>query len=432
MHPLDLIAPWIAFAAILFPLLGLERWIHRHLYGIGWLLTKDKARATVLYYLILLPGVFVHEGIQWLAAGALNVRTRQITAWPEAQDSGVLRLNFVRLEKTDPFRAALIGAAPLVAGILLVLFISQNIFDVRQLAAAFSAGELPAILAQLQRLFATPDFWLWLYLLFAVGNAMIPTPADRQGWPFLLGVFGAIAVFLLIIGLGEEVILPFLQGPIARTLDVLVTAFASVLVLDVFVVVGLGLFEQVLSQIKKDRFPYQKSKPRTAPKLLPGSESPLPAESAPLRIAERRLPLPPPPRRQSARKATASPASSVAQPTLGAPVREIKSPEEIPYRPSAVAEKTEAPSRILIRRRTPDVESEFEEQPELLDQAADVQDTSPEDGEQEEIETAEKPEDRDAFQSGVRAGDDFEGTDEKNLGDEDDGELRYEPYEDSP
>ncbi len=432
MHPLDLIAPWIVFAAILFPLLALERWIHRHLYGIGWLLTKDKARATVLYYLILLPGVFVHEGTQWLAAGALNVRTRQITAWPEAQDSGVLRLNFVRLEKTDAFRAALIGAAPLVAGVLLVLFISQNIFDVRQLAAAFSAGELPAILAQLQRLFATPDFWLWLYLLFAIGNAMIPTPSDRQGWPFLLGVFGAIAVFLLIIGLGEEVILPFLQGPIARTLDVLVTAFASVLVLDVFVVVGLGLFEQVLSQIKKDRFPYQKNKPQTAPKPLPGSESPLPAEFAPLRIAERQLPLPPPPKRQSARKTAASQASSVAQPTLGAPVREIKSPEEIPYRPSAAAEKAEAPSRILIRRRRPDMESEFEEQPELLDEAADVQDASPEDGEQEEIETTEKPEDRAAFRSGVRAGDDFEETDEEELGDEDDGELRYEPYEDSP
>lgn len=430
MHPLDLIAPWIVFAAILFPLLALERWIHRHLYGIGWLLTKDKARATVLYYLILLPGVFVHEFTQWLAAGALNVRTRQITAWPEVQDSGVLRLNFVRLEKTDSLRAALIGAAPLVVGVLLVLFISQNIFDVRQLAAAFSAGELPAILAQLQRLLATPDFWLWLYLLFAVGNAMIPTPSDRQGWPFLLGVFGAIAVFLLIIGLGEEVILPLLQGPLGRALDVLVTAFASVLALDVFVVVGLGLFEQVLSQIKKDRFPYQKSKSRTAPKPLPGSESPLPSELAPLRIAERRLPLPPPPKRQSARKA-ASLASSVAQPTLGAPVREIKSPEEIPYRPAA-EEQAEAPSRILIRRRTPDTESELEEQPEPLDETADVPNISSEDDERKESETADELEDRDVFKSGVRAGEEFEETDEEDLDDEDDGELRYEPYEDSP
>lgn len=431
MHPLDLIAPWIVFAVILFPLLALERWIHRHLYGIGWLLTKDKERATVLYYLILLPGVFVHEFTQWLAAGALNVRTRQITAWPEAQDSGALRLNFVRLEKTDTFRAALIGAAPLVAGVLIVLFISQNIFDVRQIAEAFSAGELPAILAQLQRLFATPDFWLWLYLLFAVGNAMIPTPADRQGWPFLLGIFGAIAVFLLIIGLGEEVILPFLQGPITRALDVLVTAFASVLALDVFVVIGLGVFEQVLSQAKKDRFPYQKSKPRTAPKPVPGSESPLPPEFAPLRITERRLPLPPPPKRQSARKAAASLASPAAQPILGTPVREVKSPEEIPYRPAA-EEKAEAPSRILIRRRMPDEESEFEEQPEPLDEAADMPGTSPEDGGREEIEIAEEPEARDTFKSGVRVRERSEEADKEDVDNDEDGELRYEPYEDSP
>jgi len=141
MPHLDLLTPWLTFVAILLPLLHLERWIHRHLYGVGWLLTQDKERATVLYYLILFPGVFLHEFTQWLVAGALKLKLGRVRVWPRPQADGVLRLDFVRLSRlTGRAARAVVELAPFIAGIGLVLFISRSVFDVAGLSAALSTG----------------------------------------------------------------------------------------------------------------------------------------------------------------------------------------------------------------------------------------------------------------------------------------------------
>ncbi len=295
MSSFDLLTPWITFAAILIPLLYLERWIHQHLYGVGWLLfSKDRERATLLYYLILLPGVFLHEFSQWLMAGALGVRISKVKVWPKPQRNGTLRLDFVQIKKTDRFRAAILGLVPLLSGIGVVWYISQNIFNIEGLSAAFQAGELPIILAELQRLFTTPDFWLWLYLLFAIGNAMMPTPSDRKEWPLLLGIFGVISIFLITIGLGEEMLIPTLQGPVNRILNTLVTAFSTVLVLDIFAVLALGLLEKALEKATGEHMKYGVRK-KSAPRPEPGGDIPLPPDQAPARITERKLPIPPAP-----------------------------------------------------------------------------------------------------------------------------------------
>ena len=113
----DLLTPWLMLAAVLLPLVYVEKWIHSHLYGVGWLLTDDHKSATALYYVLLFPGVFVHEFTQYLVAGALNVKIKKVIAWPEAQDDGTLRLDFVRFQKANRAQAAVIGAAPLVTGL---------------------------------------------------------------------------------------------------------------------------------------------------------------------------------------------------------------------------------------------------------------------------------------------------------------------------
>ncbi len=288
MHTPNLLTPWITFAVILLPLIYLERWIHKHLYGVGWLLTQDKERATILYYLILLPGVFLHEFTQWLMAGALDVKTSKIKVWPRPQKDGTLRFDFVKVRKTTRFRATVIGIVPLLSGIGIALFM-QSIPD------ALATGDLPVVLAEFRRLLSTPDFWLWLYLLFAIGNAMMPTPSDRQDWPLLAGIFAVVSVFLVAIGLGEEVLVPTLQGPIARILGILVTAFGSILVLDVFVVLGLGLLERALERVTGKRAKYPGRSRSRSPKPVPGGEIPLPDNQAPEAIVDRRLPIPPAP-----------------------------------------------------------------------------------------------------------------------------------------
>ncbi|MBN1963142.1 MAG: hypothetical protein JW910_00745 [Anaerolineae bacterium] len=423
---LDLLTPWLAFAAILLPLLYLEQWIHQHLFGVGWLLTRDNQRATLFYYIILLPGVFLHEFTQWLAAGALRVKTKKITVWPKPQKNGTLRLDFVQLRKMDGLRAAVIGIIPLLSGIGIVLYISQSIFGGAELSTALATGDLVAVQSALGQLFATPDFWLWLYLLFAIGNAMIPTPADRQGWPIVLGIVGVVAVFLLVIGLGDELVVPVLAGPIADALNMLVAAFGAVLVLDCGVVIVLSLLERALERARGEKVKYRR-KPKATPKPKPGGEVPLPDDMAPPHISERKLPIPPAPR-QTRRPPPALPTPTpVAQPTSSLPSGRPSYTDR--WRPSITApavdeaeayeaEEETPPTAIY----TPGLSRLSPVEPELVEEEAD---TADEDYIYEPLDETSTGEEEPG-EPEIEAGDEYEDDEE----DTDDDELVYVPFDD--
>ncbi len=138
----DLLTPWLMLAAAILPLVYVEKWIHSHLYGVGWLLTDNKKSATALYYVLLSPGVFVHEFTQYMIAGALNVKIKRVIAWPEAQSDGTLRLDFVRIQKANRVQAAVIGAAPLITGLSLVWVISSRLLSLDNVVEAIGTGDL--------------------------------------------------------------------------------------------------------------------------------------------------------------------------------------------------------------------------------------------------------------------------------------------------
>src|SRR5438128_2129267 len=130
MFTFDLLIPWITLAVTLVPLLYVQRWIHRHLFGMGYLIGREKQAATLFYYMFLLPGVVLHELSAYLMAGVFNVPSTRFTIYPEAQEDGSLELGFVQLEHVkNPVYAAFIGMAPLLAGIGAVVFISNSILD---------------------------------------------------------------------------------------------------------------------------------------------------------------------------------------------------------------------------------------------------------------------------------------------------------------
>ncbi len=362
MPHLDLLTPWVTFVAILLPLLHLERWIHRHLYGVGWLLTQDKERATVLYYLILFPGVFLHEFTQWLVAGALKLKLGRVRVWPRPQADGVLRLDFVRLSRrTGRAARAVVELAPFIAGIGLVLFISRSVFDVASLSAALSTGELPIIQAELGRLFGTPDFWLWLYLLFAVGNAMLPTLSEERN-PLLEGAMLAgitlLLIFVMFLGEGVQATLePILGG----ALDTLATAFSTILVLDIFVVLALVATEKAIERATGRRVAYQRSRKARPPRPEPGGETPLPASEAPERLAERRLPIPPPPdKEQRAMFLPGSSAPALPLPTLEpAPQKSLANDFDAPAEQDTSGSATTGPADVATESETGDDDSEL-------------------------------------------------------------------------
>ena len=53
-------APIIWVAVLLFVLFLIERWIHRHMQGIAFLITGSVQWSVMLYALILFPGVLLH------------------------------------------------------------------------------------------------------------------------------------------------------------------------------------------------------------------------------------------------------------------------------------------------------------------------------------------------------------------------------------
>lgn len=107
----------------------MERWLHQHIFKVGWLLTHNFHTTTVLYYTFFLPGVLLHEVVTWLVAGIVNVRAKGAIAWPERQDIGELRLNFVQItQRISPLQQFIISVAPLTVGMLVTWHVANNVF----------------------------------------------------------------------------------------------------------------------------------------------------------------------------------------------------------------------------------------------------------------------------------------------------------------
>ncbi|MCZ7539164.1 MAG: hypothetical protein M5U29_04445 [Anaerolineae bacterium] len=364
----NLLSPWLLLAGVLIALIYVERWIHSHLYGVGWVLTNNRKSATALYYVLLLPGVFVHEFTQYLVAGVLNVRIKRVIAWPEAQDDGTLRLNFVTVQKALAFQRAIIGAAPLATGLALVWVISNYILNLEEVLAALGKADLALLGAALRELGSTPDFYLWLYLTFAISNAMLPTPSDREGWPLALAGFGAILVFLVVIGVGE-VLLDTFTGPVAHGVELLTTAFLTVLAVEIPAVIAIAFFEEIMERVTGRKFTYSQ-RPARGRGRQPGSAEPLPPGAALPSVYNLDLPLPDPatdagpsPRRRE--PAPAVPATPLREPDRARP-EAARPPAQRPATAAAplpAAKGTPPPGSPALRPGAPEAHPSRQSQP---------------------------------------------------------------------
>lgn len=244
--------PFIWLALALPVLLLLQRWIHRHLRGVTYLLTGRMSWAILLYALVLFPGVLLHEVSHWLAARMLGVRTGGISLLPQMQKDGVLRLGYVeyyRSRSLGPIRESIIGGAPLLTGTAAVLAIGFHIFDLASFTNTLQSGRLDQLSPALTRLFTAPDFLVWLYLIFAVSNAMMPSPSDRRAWPpfILLLLVAATALYILD---RQQVIIAGIVGPMATVFGYLALAFSLAIGVDIAVIFVIYLLEGLISRLR--------------------------------------------------------------------------------------------------------------------------------------------------------------------------------------
>ncbi len=255
--------PFIWVAITIPILLVLQRWIHRHLHGVAYLITGKRNWAVILYALILFPGVLLHELSHWLTATILGVRTGSFSVLPKTGADGTIQLGYVEYYKSSrlgPIRESLIGSAPLVTGTIAVLLIAINVFDLPELVSSIQNENIDALVISLSILFGTGDFLIWLYLIFAISNAMMPSTSDRRAWPAFALIMVAFAIFLYFLGL-MDVFVETLIGPAAIVFGYLGLAYSLAIGVDLFFMFCIWIVEWIISRIKGVDVVYGRAEP---------------------------------------------------------------------------------------------------------------------------------------------------------------------------
>jgi hypothetical protein len=216
------------------------------------LLTGNKQWAIVLYAIVLFPGVLLHELSHWITAKVLRVRTGKFSVLPKSTADGSVQLGYVEYYKTSkvgPIRESLIGSAPLVTGTAVVILIAFKIFYVPALSTSIVSGDFELLTNALVDLFETPDFLIWLYLLFAISNAMMPSSSDRRAWPAFAFIMVVFAIILYLLGLADNFV-ESLVGPAATVFGYLGLAYSLVIGVDIFFIFFIYVIESLISRIK--------------------------------------------------------------------------------------------------------------------------------------------------------------------------------------
>ncbi|MCS6963569.1 hypothetical protein [Thermoflexus sp.] len=220
-----------------------QRALHRNLQIALNRLTGHPDAAVMLYWALLFPGVFLHELSHWLAALLLGVRRYRFAIWPQ-RAGGQIRLGAVQLAEADPFRMSLIGTAPLVVGLITIAIVGGQWPD----ASTFGVALWGSAWRMLQALPQQKWGWVGFYWIFAVGNAMWPSPADRAAWPAIGIAGGLLALFLLLAGpiSLHQAIMTLAIESLARLTPLL----AAVLFVNLPILIGLVGLNLLLSSIR--------------------------------------------------------------------------------------------------------------------------------------------------------------------------------------
>ncbi len=246
MDPTAALEVGLAFLITIALLYLAQRALHRNLQRALHRLIGHPDAALVLYWALLFPGIFLHELSHWLAAMLLGVRRYRFALWPR-RSGGQIRLGAVELAEADPFRMSLIGAAPLLAGLGLIAALSGRWPD----ASPSGMGPWASAWSALQGLFHREWGGATLYLLFAVGNAMWPSPSDRAAWPAVGIAGGLLGALLLLVGPLplHRAVAEFLLAVLARLTPLL----AAVLFVDLPVLMGLIGLNRLLDAVQGPR-----------------------------------------------------------------------------------------------------------------------------------------------------------------------------------
>lgn len=154
-----------------------------------------------LFYLLMFPGVVLHEGAHYLACLLTGTRVFRFAPFsPGRSSDGRLMLGYVRHERRTFPVGAIIGLAPILLnplGLLLVtaVFTPLNLQEVASPSAEVVLEEIVASGFLTDNLLAAA---IWAYLSFSFALGSVPSREDLSSLPLVLVVFGG-GVFLLVL-----------------------------------------------------------------------------------------------------------------------------------------------------------------------------------------------------------------------------------------
>ncbi len=188
----------LTFILLLLAVAWLNQRIYHQTVILVYQLTASTEYTFTFYFVLMLPGIFVHEASHWVAAKVLGLRPGKFQIWPRKRGKK-LRLGSVTARSGGIWLDSVVGIAPLVIGSLLIALIGQSVFAAGQVTNALVAGRLGETLTALRNAFRSTDGPLWAYFLFTLANGMMPSAPDREPIkPVLLYSALAVLIYLLL------------------------------------------------------------------------------------------------------------------------------------------------------------------------------------------------------------------------------------------
>jgi hypothetical protein len=201
----------LLFAIELAVLYAAGSYVMGHLMRISGFGGSGSVMGRVVFYLLVFPGVVLHEGTHYLACLLTRTKVTRFAPFSPGRRSndGRLVLGYVRHECRAFPVGALIGLAPILVNPLGLRLVTALLTPLTfQEVAKPSAGVVVEGIFASGFLTDTPllaAIWAYLSLSFALGS--VPSREDLSSLPLLLVVFGGGILLIDLLRTGSESVL---------------------------------------------------------------------------------------------------------------------------------------------------------------------------------------------------------------------------------
>lgn len=151
-----------------------------------YLMTKSHNTSVILLTILFFPGTLIHEMAHALMAGVMLLNVGEIKLTPEIGEDSV-KLGSVQIEQSDPFRRALVGVAPVIFGVGILI------------------SSLLYLFSHLEKSAGIPySIWLIIiYIIFVITNTMFSSRKDLEGTLEVLVFIICIFLAFYILGFNQ-------------------------------------------------------------------------------------------------------------------------------------------------------------------------------------------------------------------------------------